>query len=157
MHRSFSLATIAEARAAVEYFNAFHDGFIRQLQVLSHDRFTARGEHHCSGRLDLVVRFAHYNYDFEHGLRAHTQEVEAEFHGVRDLSAQFSGRETEWSVKWLEITAATRAKTYPPSEQEPCLRAVLVQPRLRDWKEWLEHEDLAFTFTGGSIRELPSQ
>jgi hypothetical protein len=40
-------------------------------------------------------------------------------------------------------------------EEEACLRAVLVQPRLRDWTQWVESEDVTFTFTTGRIRELP--
>lgn len=153
--RSFTLGSLAEAEAAVEYFNAFHDGFIRRLEVVSFDRFESRDAQHTSGRLDLILRFAHWNYDFAAGARPHEQEIEAVFHQVRDLAIGFGGRETDWSIKRLVITGGTRAKTYPPSEHEPCLRAVLVQPRLLDWKEWREHEDLVFTFADGTIRELP--
>lgn len=153
--RSFPLGTLAEAEAAVEHFNAFHDGFLRRLSIVSFDRFEDRDTQHTSGRLDLVIRFAHWNYDLAHGARPHGQEVEGRFHRVRDLEIRFGGRETDWSVKRLVVSEALRPRTHPSEPPEPCLRTMLIQPRLRDWREWVESEDLVFTFTGGSIRELP--
>jgi hypothetical protein len=152
---SLSLGTIEEATAAVEYFNGFHDGFIRNLQVIAFDTFEDRDTQYCSGRLDLRIRFAHWNYDFAHGARPHLQEVEAEFEHVRDLEIRFGGRETDWSIKRLLVSEGRRARTSPVREEEACLRAVLVQPRLRDWTQWVESEDVTFTFTTGRIRELP--
>ena len=47
------IVATAEAEALLEYFNGFHDGFIKQLTLISHDYFEARGIQVCSGRLDL--------------------------------------------------------------------------------------------------------
>jgi hypothetical protein len=150
------LATLAEARAAIEYFNAFHDGFLRRVTVTSHDRFADRDTQECSGRLDLTLRFAHWNWDFAAGARPHTQEVELELHQVRDLRLAFGGRETDWCVLRVEVTETTRPGANPAAPDEPCLQLVLVQPRLRDGTAWVEHEDLVLTFSGGEARAIPA-
>jgi hypothetical protein len=55
MHAVRAVATPEEAEAVLEYFNGFHDGFIKQLTLTSHDYFEARGTQVCSGRLDLEL------------------------------------------------------------------------------------------------------
>jgi hypothetical protein len=56
------VASPGEAEAVLDYFNGFHDGFIKRLTLVSHDYFEARGTQVCSGRLDLELLIAHYNY-----------------------------------------------------------------------------------------------
>jgi hypothetical protein len=62
MNARRTLKTPEEAAAILEYFNGFHDGFIKQLILSSYDYFERRGVQACSGRLDLEVVIAHYNY-----------------------------------------------------------------------------------------------
>ena len=69
--------TLNEALGLLDYFNGFHDGFIKRLSILSRDEFASRGEQHCWGELVLEVTFAHYNY--QDGKRPHDQLVEARF------------------------------------------------------------------------------
>jgi hypothetical protein len=38
MGRCVSITTIAEARAALDYCNAFHDSFVRHFQLRSHEQ-----------------------------------------------------------------------------------------------------------------------
>ena len=56
------ITNLSEAEAVLDYFNGFHDGFIKQLTLISHDRFEARGVQASSERLTLEITLAHYNY-----------------------------------------------------------------------------------------------
>src|ERR671917_581753 len=62
MSTDLVLTTPEEVEAILEYFNGFHDGFIKKLTLSSHDYFERRGVQACSGRLDLDLVIAHYNY-----------------------------------------------------------------------------------------------
>jgi hypothetical protein len=62
MNTTRLLKTAEEAAAILEYFNGFHDGFIKRLTLNSFDYFESRGVQACSGRLDLELVIAHYNY-----------------------------------------------------------------------------------------------
>ena len=141
--------TLDEVLGLLDYFNGFHDGFIKRLSVLSRDEFVSRGEQHCAGELGLEITFAHYNY--QDGRRPHDQLVEARFDGVKELAIEFSGNSYEWAVDGLTIAETERA--LEGGGVEACLRAVLVQKRLSDGREWVRHEDVTFTFRGCSFRE----
>jgi hypothetical protein len=58
----YIVVSAEQAAAVVEYFNGFHDGFIRRLSLISHDTFEDRDTHLTTGLLDLEVLFAHSNY-----------------------------------------------------------------------------------------------
>ena len=59
---TYIITNLSEADAALDYFNGFHDGFIKQLALISHDQFEARGVQASGERLTLEITFAHYNY-----------------------------------------------------------------------------------------------
>jgi hypothetical protein len=50
------------AEEVLNCFNGFHDGFIRELLLVSHDWFEDRGVQRLTGDFDLTILFAHYNY-----------------------------------------------------------------------------------------------
>jgi hypothetical protein len=141
--------TLDEAIGLLDYFNGFHDGFIKQLSILSRDEFVSFGEQHCSGELGLEIVFAHYNYQY--GKRPHDQLVEARFEGVKELTIAFSGNSYEWAVDTLTIAETERSREV--GGVEACLKATLVQKRLNESREWVRHEDVTFTFRGCSFRE----
>ncbi|MCI0486335.1 MAG: hypothetical protein L0229_07015 [Blastocatellia bacterium] len=144
------VTTIQEAIESLDWFNYFHDGFIKRLTVLSRDEFVGRGEQRCSGELRLEITFAHYNYQRDE--RPHSQMIEASFEGVKDLSVSFSGNSHEWAINTLTIGETSRARE--DGEEESCLKAVLAQSRLKDGREWVLHEDLSFTFRGCTFSEI---
>ena len=141
--------TLNEALGLLDYFNGFHDGFIKQLSIRSRDEFVSRGEQHCAGELGLEIIFAHYNY--KDGKRPHDQLVAARFEGVKELAIEFSGNSYEWAVDGLTLAETERARE--GGGVEACMSAVLVQKRLNDSREWVRHEDVTFTFRGCSFRE----
>ncbi|HEY3473258.1 MAG TPA: hypothetical protein VGK56_01540 [Anaerolineales bacterium] len=141
--------TLNEALALLDYFNGFHDGFIKRLSILSRDEFVSRGEQHCSGELGLEIVFAHYNY--ENGKPPHDQLVEARFDGVKELAIDFSGISYEWAIDSLMIAEIERSRE--GAGVEPCMRAILVQKRLDKSRTWVRHEDVTFTFRSCRFRE----
>ena len=122
---SFPIRAPADAAAALDYFNAFHDGFIRELALHSHDRFEARGVHTMSGRLDLELVFAHYNYG--RGEPPADQLVRGRFARVSELVADFPLSHAEWSIDLVTIEAGSRQGG---GRAEDCLVARIEQHRL---------------------------
>jgi hypothetical protein len=137
----YEVGTTAEAEAALGYFNGFHDGFIRELTLRSHDRFEARGVHRMSGRLDLDIVFAHYNY--RDGEPPADQLVAAHFREVRDVVADFPLLHGEWAIVDVRIDAA-------PGDR---LSASVLHHRLANG-EWATCEGLRFSFSRAELREL---
>ena len=144
-----TVTTYEAALAVREYFNAFHDGFIKTLTLVSHDVFEARGVQAASARLDLTLCFAHYNY--QQGSRPASQLITGQFYEVMDLSLACRGFLHEWSIYDLSFSEAHRM--LEDGREEPCLRAVLQQSRLSPSRTWQQHEDLAFTFRRATFEE----
>ena len=143
------LKTIEDAVSIVDYFNGFHDSFIKQLTLKSPNEFKDWGHQLCTGNLSLEIILAHYNYAA--GERPHTQLVAAEFRQVKDLSINFSGQSHEWSI--LNVLITESARTREDGSNESCFKAVFLQNRLES-NEWKPNEDLAFTFAEGAFREI---
>jgi hypothetical protein len=144
------VASAEEARAVLEYFNGFHDGFIKQLTLLSHDYFRARGVQVCSGRLDLELAIAHYNY--RSGEPPADQIVYARFTHVRHLHADLPGNADEWS---LANTHFERGIRLTVGTEEPCFYARFLQNRLDEGK-WVLYQALSFSFREAEFREEPA-
>ena len=150
MHTNRVVATPEDAEAVLEYFNGFHDGFIKQLNLLSHDYFEARGTQVCSGRLDLDLTIAHYNY--RTGEPPADQLIHARFAHVRHLHADMPGNPAEWSLVNVYFERGTRPTTWT---EEPCFYARFVQNRL-DEDRWVHYPALRFSFREAEFRELPA-
>ena len=144
---SFRIRTAEEAGSALAYFNAFHDGFIRELTLRSGDWFAARGVHEISGHLTLDILFAHYNY--RDGEPPADQRIHVRFDGVRGFHADFPLGPGEWSIDRLAIQ---RGGVDEESER-PHLTAHLHQHCLVDGV-WTTREGLAFSFREAEMDEL---
>jgi hypothetical protein len=144
----YDVGSVVEAETALDYFNGFHDGFILELTLRSHDRFQARGVHEVSGRLDLRILFAHYNY--RDGEPPADQLVDAHFLEVRDVAADFPLWHGEWAIIDLRIEPAMRRFG---SREERCLAARVLHHRLVDG-QWQTCEGLSFTFRRAELKEV---
>jgi hypothetical protein len=145
-----SLETIKDGESILDYFNGFHDGFIKQLAIMSHDRFEARGVQASGERLTLEITFAHYNY--QQDTRPTQQQIKARFFDVMDLSIDFSGLSYEWSINHMRFFETQRA--LEDGQSTPCLGASLMQPHLNTRREWELREDVRFTFSRAEFEEL---
>ena len=132
----------------LEYFNGFHDGFIRRLSLISHDTFEDRDTHVTTGLLDLEILFAHSNY--RAGLPSFDQLVQARFSQVRGLHIDFTGQPTDWPI--INLHVESEALTTSPDP--PRLRARLIQPRLIDNSRWEHVEALTFSFQSGEFHDV---
>ena len=144
-----AVASAEQARTVAEYFNGFHDGFIRRLALVSHDTFESRDVHVTTGLLDLEILFAHSNYG--DGRPPFDQLVAARFTRVRDLRIAFTGRPTDWPITNLHLETDPAAD---PADG-PRLRARLIQPRLVDNARWEHAEAMALSFRPRSSEKCP--
>ena len=145
------LKTIDDAEAILDYFNGFHDGFIKRIILKSSDEFEAWAQQRCTGNLDLELTLAHYNYAA--GQRPYNQLVFAEFQRVQELNVDFGGQAHEWSILNMLITESVRSRE--DGSSEPCFKVVLRQSRL-EGTQWTPHEDLVFTCLGALFIERPT-
>jgi hypothetical protein len=144
------VATPEDAEAVLEYFNGFHDGFIKQLTLLSHDYFEDRGAQVCSGRLDLELTIAHYNY--RNGEPPADQLVHARFAHVRHLQADVPGNAAEWSIVNVYFERGTHKAAWTEGRR---FYARFLQSRL-DKDRWVHYPALRFSFQEAEFRELPA-
>jgi hypothetical protein len=146
------ISNLSEAETVLDYFNGFHDGFIKQLAIVSHDRFEARGVQASYEKLTLEITMAHYNY--QQDTKPVDQLIKASFFEVMNLSIDFSGLSYEWSINHLTFFETQR--TLEDAQPASCLGASLVQSRLNPRREWELHEDVGFTFSRAELQELSS-
>jgi hypothetical protein len=147
MNAGLPLRTTEEAVTILEYFNGFHDGFIKHLTLNSYDYFERRGVQACSGRLDLEMVIAHYNY--REGEPPADQLVQARFTHVRNLRVDMPGKAAEWTIMNVHFQRGVR-----PSDlaEEPCFHARLLQNRL-DEDRWVHYQALGFSFLEAEFYE----
>jgi hypothetical protein len=137
MNTTRVLKTPEEAAAILEYFNGFHDGFIKQLTLNSYGYFErwgcrpARGVWTSSWRSRTTTTAT--------GNLRRTRSS-TRFTHVRDLQADMPGRAAEWTIMYVHIEPGVR-----PSDlaEEPCFYARLLQNRL-DEGQWVHHKALGF-------------
>ena len=125
MNTTRVLKTAEEAAAILEYFNGFHDGFIKRLTLNSYDYFERWGVQACSGRLDLEVVIAHYNYrDGEPA--GGPKLVHARFTHVRNLQADMPGKAAEWTI--MNVHFEPWRSYFGSGRRTVLLRAVATEP-----------------------------
>jgi hypothetical protein len=149
VHVDRVVASPEEVEAVLDYFNGFHDGFIKRLTLISHDYFEARGVQVCSGRLDLELEIAHYNY--RDGEPPADQVVQARFTHVRHLHTDMPGNRPEWSLVNVYFEPGTRQTA---GTEEPCFHARFLQNRLGQ-EGWVPYQALHFSFREAAFRDLP--
>lgn len=139
-----------QAAVALDYFNGFHDGFIRRLSLVSHDSFEDRDTHVTTGLLDLEILFAHSNY--RAGAPPFDQLVRARFSQVRGLHMSFTGEPTDWPIINVHIEVEGPGTSTDPQR----LLARVIQPRLIDNSRWTHVETFSFSFHSGEFHEMGS-
>jgi hypothetical protein len=153
--RLFAVESVAAGAAALDYFNGFHDGFIKRIVVTSHDEFEPDGSQVCTGQFDVAIDFAHYNYAA--GTRPPTQMVSAEFDEAQDLYCDL--REALYSAPILDlrIEPAERLRANSTA-RESCLALAVTRPRyLAAERRWDRRESQLFTFARARFREAPAE
>jgi len=89
--KRFTVSSAETAASMLDYFNGFHDGFMKRIAITSQDRIEEDLSQTCTGVFDVEIDFAHYNYaDGANPFHGHKQIVRAQFRNVRDIVADFS-------------------------------------------------------------------
>jgi hypothetical protein len=147
MNTNHVLTTPEEAETILEYFNGFHDGFIKELTLSSYDYFERRRAQVLSGWLDLELVIAHYNY--RNGEPPANQIVHARFTQIRQLHADMPGGAAEWSIVNVHFERGVRPTV---EAEEPCFYARFLQNRLYQG-QWVHHKALGFSFRKAEFYE----
>jgi hypothetical protein len=99
------------AASALDYFNGFHDGFMKRIVVESRDRIDEDQSQSCTGLFDVHIDFAHYNYaDGAEPFHPHNQIVRAEFRDVQDILFDFQSGYLGNTIIGFSIVAASRGR-----------------------------------------------
>lgn len=97
------VTAVTEAEEVARRFNAFHDGILKELVLLSDDEIDSTGTQSCTGDFSLRLTFARHNFlDAKHGYQ---QCIQAVFLGVRDLCLRCSGEPVDWSIAELTFSS----------------------------------------------------
>lgn len=142
------VSSVEEAATTLDYFNGFHDGFIKKLSILPREVLLEPGGDPSWDGIDVEAVFSHSNY--QRGTRPAGQLISATFCRVRELSIDVTGQTHDWAIYELCIENASR--TLQDGREAPCLRAGLQQSRLVDGI-WHRHEDITFTFDRAEFTE----
>lgn len=149
----FEVTSVDEGRAALDYFNGFHDGFMKRIAIVSQDDIGEEYAQSCTGRFDVEIDFAHYNYRFE-DRPPHDQIVRAVFHDVQDIFCDFSEGYVGNPISSLYVHAANRRRggttTVEPSIALSLERSFL----LEEHRRWETRRMQFFTFSAATFSEL---
>lgn len=154
----YTVRNAQEAVAALEHFNYFHDGFIKRVELLSHDRFEQNGPaytdraHVCTGNFEVVLEIAHYNYG--PGDQPCNRIIKCRFEDVRNFLLDLRAhRLHDWPITRLDIAETDRSRTGVPGGSEKALQVRLLRPRLVDGSRWESQEHTLFSFVRAEFEE----
>ena len=149
------LRSETDARDILDYFNGFHDGFIKEVSLRSYDSFAKEGPeitdiaHRCTGRFDAVIDTAHYNY--QSGTQPYHRVVRCQFKNVKDFYVDLRDvKSYEWPIKVVDIRPGQRHTEH--GGMESCFSLVFSWSKLVD-NQWSERREQVFTFQEAEFSE----
>jgi hypothetical protein len=151
---SFAVSSGETAARALDYFNEFHDGFMKRIVFESHDRIDEDRSQCCTGVFDVEIDFAHYNYaEGAEPFHPHDQIVRAVFRNVRDILVDLRGGFIGNTIISLSITPGQRRKG-GATGTEQCLGLHLARHYyLEEHRQYELRESQLFTFTDAMFVE----
>ena len=163
--QSFTVASVEDAKKALDYFNGFHDGFMKRIIITSQndmDMDEDRSENYAARTgviFDVQIDFAHYNYGYDPSksyerspLRPCNQIVHVEFHDVQGLFCDFSEGFLGNDIVELRIHPANRRHGGGSAAQQ-CLALYLSRHyHLAGYQRTELRESQFFTFTEATFR-----
>jgi len=142
---SFDVTNAQTAAALLDRFNGFHDGFMQRIAITSRARIEADRSQTCSGRFDVEIDFAHYNYASDTAQsQRHDQIICGQFRDVRDIRLELTGDFAGNTIISLTILA-----TADGLELRLGRHAYLAEERRYDYRE-----ATLFTFATATFSEL---
>lgn len=150
----FLLTSAAEGRRILDYFNAFHDGFIRRIEIVSRDRFEEIGVQTANGIYDVTLELAHYNYrDGQKPFHPVDQIIEATFNAGEDIYIDLAREYLGSPNTALYIEADQRRRDLLP-DAEDCLALLWGRQRyVENERRYEFRKNRRFTFSEAALRE----
>ena len=137
----FIIKTIDDAQNALDYFNHFHDGLIKELSMVSRDELGDDGSQSCTGQFDISLGIRHQNYPSYN--KESCRVIGATFVDARNISLAFGDvGECDWNI--LAISVKPDADRF---------RFILERNILVDGK-WCTRKEKLFTFAWADITEI---
>jgi hypothetical protein len=154
--RKFAASSSEEVQAALEYFNGFHDGFMKRIVLVSQDRMEADGSQTVGGRFDVEVDFAHYNYaDGERPLHPASQLVRARFEDVQDIFCDLRAGFLGNTIMSLSVHQANR-RIASSDGVETCLALQWARQFYQEeYRRFETRQSQLFTFARALFEEVP--
>ena len=151
---SFRVSSVEEAATVLDYFNGFHDGFMKRIAITSSDEIDEDRGQTCTGVFTVEIDFAHYNYqDKDSPFHPYDQIVSATFCEVQDVFCDFREGFLGNTIISLSVAPANRRKG-GSSATEPCLGLQLARPYyLEEFRRYELRQSQLFTFAEATFRE----
>ena len=152
--QSFLVSSAAEAAKVLDYFNGFHDGFMKRIQVTSSDGIDEDRGQSCTGLFEVEIDFAHYNYQAGNApFHPHNQIVHAKFCKVQDIFCDFREGFLGNTIVSLSVAPANRRKG-GSTATELCLGLQLARHYyLEEFRRYELRQSQLFTFAEATFRE----
>ena len=155
---NFDISSTGEAAKALDYFNGFHDGFMKRIIITSRDEIDENHGQSCNGVFDVEIDFAHYNY--RHGdepFHPYNQIIHAGFRNAQNIFCDFNEGFLGNTIISLSIVPENRRVGGTTSTEE-CLSLRLGRHFYMEENRRFEfRESSLFTFTDATFREQPSE
>jgi hypothetical protein len=149
----YHLTNLKEAEQILKYFNFFHEGFIKRLNISSQDEFDDSGAQNCYGTFDVGIDFAHYNYN--DGKPVFDSIVRAYFYDVRDLYLDLREmKEPDWTIRMFSVLLRKRRAM---TGEESCFCARVMLDHLYEENHWGTKELDLFTFKEATFESNEDQ
>ena len=145
---------MGEAATVLDYFNGFHDGFMKRIAIASSDEIDEDRSQTCTGVFAVEIDFAHYNYqDKDSPFHPYDQIVSATFCEVQDVFCDFREGFLGNTIISLSVVPANRRKG-GSSATEPCLGLQLARHYyLEEFRRYELRQSQLFTFAEATFGE----
>ena len=151
---SFPVSSAAAAAKVLDYFNGFHDGFMKRINIISIDEIDEDRAQSCTGLFEVEIDFAHYNYqEGSAPFHPYNQIVHARFCKVQDIFCDFREGFLGNTIISLSVVPANRRKGASTST-ELCLGLQLARHYyLEEFRRYELRRSQLFTFGEATFRE----
>ena len=148
------ISSAAGAAKVLDYFNGFHDGFMKRIAIVSSDEIDEHHGQSCTGLFEVEIDFAHYNYQAGKApFHPHNQIVQARFSKVQDIFCDLREGFLGNTIISLSVAPANRRKG-ASTAAESCLSLRLARHYyLEEFRRHELRQSQLFTFAEVTFRE----
>lgn len=151
--KPFLINSEEQTEEFLDYFNGFHDGFIKRIILESNDYFSQENEHDIMSRNQTVsnevilkIDIAHYNYGTgEPPVNRHVCVLFRDFYDV-NIGVKIS-TQTDWTINEIKINRISRPLDTDPNFSMKIFEIILERPIYDQVTGWSYIEESLLKFT----------